>query len=137
MTNSLILLLIGLASGFLSGLLGVGGGIIIVPALVLLAGLAPHKAIGISLAVIVPAALSGVIKHHFSGNVEWGIALMIAAGAVVGGYSGATAASHVPGDILRRVFGVFLILIGLNMFFGKTAGASPEQAKTAQNTLQD
>lgn len=111
---------IGLVSGFLSGLLGIGGGFIMVPALIIFVGLSPHHAIGASLAVIVPTAISGVFKHYSLGNVDFRMAAMVAVGAVVGSYIGATTTAYVSGDTLKKIFGVFTVLVGCNMLFGYT-----------------
>ncbi|RKY57690.1 MAG: sulfite exporter TauE/SafE family protein [Candidatus Latescibacterota bacterium] len=106
---------IGLAAGTASGLLGIGGGVVLVPALTLLVGLDVHKAVGISLATIIPTAISGTVKHYSAGNVDLKIALFIIAGAVTGGYLGATLSQHLPAHVLRRVFGGFLIVAAIRM----------------------
>lgn len=107
--------------GTLSGMLGVGGGIILVPVLILLMKIEPHRAIGISLAVIIPTAISGVTKHYRNGNVDLRIALLVAIGAIAGAYLGATVAGSLPGGTLKKIFGGFLIVMGLNMLFEWTS----------------
>lgn len=111
---------LGLGAGFISGTLGVGGGIILVPALIVLFDLSAHKAIGISLAIIVPTALVGALRHYYSGNVDLQLALPIIAGGLIGGYVGAWSTTFLSGDTLKRVFAVFLILVGVNMLFNLT-----------------
>ena len=114
------LVAVGVLAGALSGLLGVGGGIILVPALLLLAGLNVHEAIGVSLAVIVPTALAGVLTHYRAGNVDLKLALLVAVGGVVGGVLGASLANYIPAQTLKKVFGVFLVIVGACMLFGWT-----------------
>jgi uncharacterized membrane protein YfcA len=114
--------LIGLVSGVTSGLFGVGGGIIMVPAMVLL--LSPpirdiKQAIGTSLIVIIPTALMGSYKHFTQGNVEWRTALALAPLAVAGSYLGAWLTLHIHADNLKRAFGAFIILVGARLLFFK------------------
>lgn len=110
--------LVGLVGGVTSGLFGVGGGVIMVPAMVLL--LSPpirdiKQAIGTSLLVIIPTALAGMGKHFHQGNVDWRLALALAPGAVLGGFLGAWATTFVSADNLKRAFGGFLILVGVRL----------------------
>jgi hypothetical protein len=110
--------LIGLVSGVTSGLFGVGGGIIMVPAMLLLLSQPIRdikQAIGTSLVVIIPTALIGSAKHFTQGNVEWRTALALVPLAILGGYLGAWLTTHIPADNLKRAFGVFLILVGLRL----------------------
>lgn len=131
MSQILILVCIGLLSGFLSGMLGIGGGIIIVPLVIMLFGLSAHQAIAVSLAVIVPTAIAGSLKHYSAGNIDLKFALLIAIGAVSGAYLGASVANMLPGETLKKILGATLVLIGLNMLFGwttavsRTGGSSP------------
>jgi uncharacterized membrane protein YfcA len=106
--------LIGLVAGVASGLLGIGGGVIIVPALILLIGMEPRQAIGLSLAVIIPTALVGFIKHFSYGNFDVIIFFALGSAAVVGGYLGATLAGKFSTLMLKRILGVTLILVGIN-----------------------
>ena len=112
-------LLIGLFGGVTSGLLGVGGGIIMVPAMNLLAGVPIKTAIGTSLAVIIPTALVGVSEHHRQGNVDWRIALWIALTATVGGWIGAKFVGSISPLLLKRSFGALMVLVGTRMALGK------------------
>ena len=89
----LILIIIGVCAGIISGLLGLGGGVFLVPALLLFLDMSIHKAIGISLAVIVPTALSGALKHYHLGNVDLRVAALVAVGGIVGGFLGAILAN--------------------------------------------
>ncbi len=113
---------IGLVSGVTSGLFGVGGGIVMVPAMMLL--LSPpirdiKQAIGTSLIVIIPTALMGSYKHFQQGNVEWRTALALAPLAVAGSYLGAWLTTQIHADNLKRAFGGFIILVGAKLLFGK------------------
>jgi len=117
--NPYILFAIGLISGITSGLLGVGGGIIMVPAMTLIAKLPVKIAIGTSLAVIIPTALVGVFKHHQQGNVNWEVAAYLSVAAVVGGWLGAWLINHIPPESLKRGFGVVLMLVGLRMVLNR------------------
>jgi len=114
--------IIGLVSGITSGLFGVGGGIIMVPAMMFF--LSPpirdvKQAIGTSLVVIIPTALMGSYKHLTQGNVDWRTALALAPLAIVGSYLGAWLTTHIPADNLKRAFGGFLILVGARLVFFK------------------
>ena len=118
----LIASIIGLVSGIASGLFGVGGGIVMVPAMVLL--LSPpirdvKQAIGTSLVVIIPTALVGSYGHFRQGNVDWRTAIALAPLAIVGSSLGAWLTSYIPADNLKRAFGAFLILVGAKLLFGK------------------
>jgi uncharacterized membrane protein YfcA len=100
---------IGLAAGFLAGLLGVGGGIFLVPAMVLLLGFDQHVAQGTSLVAIIPAALTGSWTHHRRGRLQLRDAAALAAGGVGGAVLGAVFALSLDDELLRRLFGLFLL----------------------------
>lgn len=107
---------IGLVAGLLSGMFGVGGGILIVPALVLLLAYPQRLAAGTSLAAIVPIATVGVISYALSGNVQWVAALILAAGAVVGAQIGSWLLPRVPVKALQLGFAVFLLVVIVSLF---------------------
>ena len=109
------LLLLGAAAGFASGLLGIGGGVLMVPALVLLFGVSQQLAQGTSLAVIVPTGLVGAITHAGMGNVELRIAGLLAAGGVSGAVAGAALAVHLPQPPLRVCFAVYLMAVAARL----------------------
>ncbi|WP_446812244.1 sulfite exporter TauE/SafE family protein (plasmid) [Methylomonas sp. 2BW1-5-20] len=116
MNPSLIiqLLVIGLISGVASGLFGIGGGVLIVPALVYLAGFSQHAAIGTSLAILLPpVGLAAVIEYYRHGNVDIKAALIVAVALFLGGWIGAVIADHVPEIQLRLAFGVFVVMLGI------------------------
>ena len=115
-----IFLVIGLLAGVLGGMFGIGGGIIIVPALILLAGFAPHTATGTSLAVfLLPVAALGAWTHYKAGNVRIGAALTIAAGVFIGSYFGARIAGQFSPLALKRAFALLLAVVAVRMWFGK------------------
>ena len=120
--NFVIAGLIGLVSGVTSGLLGVGGGIVMVPAMMFFmkADMRDIKmAIGTSLAVIIPTALMGSYKHYQLGNINWQVVFAIVPLAVVGGFLGAKLTAVISADHLRRAFGGFMVLVGCRLLFFK------------------
>jgi uncharacterized membrane protein YfcA len=124
--NYLIAALIGIVSGITSGLFGVGGGVVMVPAMMFL--LSPpirdiKQAIGTSLVVIIPTALMGAFKHYQKdpalSNINWPIAFSLAPTAILGGYVGAWLTTQMTVADLKRAFGGFLVLVGLYLLFYK------------------
>ena len=114
------MLLVGLVVGMVSGVVGIGGGILFVPALVWLAGMDQHKAQGTSLgALLLPVGLFAFLEYYRKGNADLRIALLLAAGFLVGGYFGAVGAQYIPEIWLRRVFALTLIAVGGRMWFGR------------------
>ena len=105
--------------GVASGLFGVGGGIVMVPAMVYFLKLPIHQAVGTSLLVIIPTAIVGTLKHHQHGNVIWPTAASLIPMAIVGGYLGAWLANQMSPEILKRAFGGFLVLVGVRLLLGK------------------
>jgi hypothetical protein len=113
-------MVIGLSSGILAGLFGVGGGIFIVPALMYLAGFSQKLAVGTSLAVLLPPiGIAAVLEYYRNGNVDFRAAFIIAAMAIIGGWIGARTVNHIDTHTLKIIFGVFLIIIGSYMIFEK------------------
>jgi hypothetical protein len=105
----------GLVSGFVSGLLGIGGGIVSVPAMVLLLCVEQHTAQGISLGAIIPTVITGMLMHHNMGNVEFRVAKWIGLGAVAGGIAGASLAGHLSTHLLKLIFGGFIVIVAALM----------------------
>lgn len=133
-----VLLLFGAIAGFLAGLLGVGGGLVIVPVVsgVLAAAAvggahAQHLAVGTSLAVMVFTSFSSVLAHHKKGAVDWGVVRGMAPAMVVGTLAGSLVAGWIPGGALRWFFVVYAYAIGLQMFLGARPKASRELPGTA------
>ena len=115
-----IMLLVGLVVGIVSGIVGIGGGILFVPALVWLAGMDQHRAQGTSLgALLLPVGLFAFLEYYRKGNADLRIALLLGAGFLVGGYFGAVGAHHIPELWLRRIFALTLIAVGGRMWFGR------------------
>jgi len=113
-----LLILIGLSAGLLSGVVGVGGGIIIIPLLMLLIGLDQHQAQGTSLAVMLPPiGILAAINYHKAGFIDWKYAMLIAAAFIVGGYFGSRWAVKVDAQMLKKIFGVIMLIGGLKLIF--------------------
>lgn len=109
------LLLIGAAAGVMSGLLGVGGGIVMIPLMTALLGLTQHKAHGTSLAVIVFTAVSGALTYGWKGHTDLFVATELAIGSIIGARIGALTMNRIPARQLRMLFGGFIFLVGLRM----------------------
>jgi hypothetical protein len=113
-----MMLLVGVVVGMVSGVVGIGGGILFVPALVWLAGMDQHKAQGTSLgALLAPVGILAFMEYYRKGNADLRVALLLAVGFLVGGYIGAAYAQHIPDLWLRRIFALTLVVIGGRMFF--------------------
>ncbi|MDD5194549.1 MAG: sulfite exporter TauE/SafE family protein [Candidatus Omnitrophica bacterium] len=113
-------IVLGLLAGIASGLLGIGGGLILIPALVYIFGLTQHQAQGTTLALMIPPiGLLAALKYYQAGNVKLGMALFICLGFFVGGFLGATVVEKIPDILLKRIFGVILFLASLKMIFAK------------------
>jgi uncharacterized protein len=120
MTNTLLFVLLGLIAGALSGLIGIGGGIIIVPALVFLFGVSQHEAQGTTLALLIPPiGILGAYTYYKQGYVNLHIAGFVCIGFIVGSYIGAKVATDFTNAVLEKVFGVALLLIAIKMLFTK------------------
>jgi hypothetical protein len=109
------LITLGLLAGAAAAALGLGGGIIFVPTLVVLFGFEQHMAQGTSLAVIFPTAIVATVAHARMGNVRWRLSIPIGLAGIVGAVIGARVALQLDADLLRRMFGVFLILLAGRM----------------------
>ncbi len=115
--NPLLFLLIGLVAGVLSGMFGIGGGVVIVPALVFLARLTPESATGTSLAsLLLPVGVLGAMRYWQGGHVQVSAALWIAAGLAVGAWGGASLALSLDPRQLQRGFAVFLVAVAVHLW---------------------
>ena len=126
-TTILLLLFIGLLAGVLSGSVGVGGGVIMVPLAIYFLGYSQHQAQGMSLAVLaVPVTFVAAFTYHKSGHtLDWRYALIIALAFVVGGYYGSKIAVSINQQLMKKIFGVILIIVAVKMiFFSKAKGVS-------------
>jgi hypothetical protein len=116
----IILVIIGLVAGVFGGMFGIGGGLIVIPALVFFMGLTQHQAEGTNLAfMLAPVGLLAVFNYYKSGYVNIKFALIIAIAFVIGAYFGSIWSLQIPAPVLKRVFGVFIVLVGIKMIFGK------------------
>lgn len=111
--------IIGLMGGIASGLFGVGGGIVMVPAMMFFMKMPIKQAIGTSLVVIVPTAIIGATKHYQNGVVVWQAAWSLIPMAIIGGYTGAWLAHEMAAENLKKAFGGFLVLVGVRLLFFK------------------
>jgi len=111
-----LIAIIGLAGGILSGLFGIGGGLVIVPGLILLAGFSAANAAGTSLAaLLLPVGLLGALEYYRGGHVDPRAAAVIAIGLLVGAYFGARIGTSLDPVIAQRTFGVFLLVVGVRL----------------------
>ena len=113
-----LLILIGMSAGLLSGIVGVGGGIIIIPLLMLLIGMDQHQAQGTSLAVMLPPiGILAAINYNKAGFIDWKYAMIIAIAFILGGYFGSRWAVAVDARMLKKIFGVIMLIGGLKLIF--------------------
>jgi uncharacterized membrane protein YfcA len=112
------IIVIGLFAGVLSGMFGIGGGIVIVPALILLARFQPQQATGTSLgALLLPVGLLGAMQYWKRGDVDFRASLILAAGLFLGAFAGAKLGLSMSPLVLRRSFAVFLVLVAGQLWF--------------------
>ena len=118
--QNILFVLLGLIVGVLSGTLGIGGAVFVVPALVYMFGWEQHIAQGTTLAMLVPPiGILAAMKYYQAGHVNMVVAALLCAGFFVGGYFGGQIAQQLPADTLRKVFGAALLLISLKMILVK------------------
>ena len=116
----IVLIIIGLLAGILSGLVGVGGGIIMIPLLIILLGLTQHQAQGTALfAMLPPIGILAAMNYFKQGFVKWEYAVVIALTLVIGGYFGSKLSLSLPPQTVRRVFGVVMLIGGFKLIFSK------------------
>jgi len=121
LTIVLSLIAIGILAGIFSGFMGVGGGVVMIPLMILLLGYDQHQAQGTSLAVLaVPVTFIAAYTYHKSGHaIDWKYALIIASCFVVGGYLGSKLAVKLDQSLLKKIFAVVLVLSAAKLFFSK------------------
>lgn len=118
--ETMVLILLGIGAGMLSGLIGIGGGVIIVPALVLILGFSQHQAQGTTLALMVPPiGILAAWSYYRQGFVDLHAALFICIGFLAGSLLGARLATNISTIVLERIFGVTLLLISVKMIVAK------------------
>ncbi|QNJ98515.1 sulfite exporter TauE/SafE family protein [Constantimarinum furrinae] len=121
LTVLLALIAIGILAGILSGFMGVGGGVVMIPLMIVFLGYDQHEAQGMSLAVLaVPVTFLAAYNYHSSGHpINWKFALVIAVCFVIGGFVGSKFAVSINQEVLKKVFALVLVIAALKLFFGK------------------
>jgi uncharacterized protein len=113
-----LIIIIGFAAGMLGGMIGIGGGLIIVPALVYFLAFSQHKAQGTSLGLLVlPVAILGVINYYKKGYVDIKAVGLLSIGFVLGSFLGSKWALNLPQENLKKLFAVFLLILAIKMLF--------------------
>lgn len=115
MDNKFKVVSFGFITGIFSGLLGIGGGVLLIPLMVTYLGVSQHTAHGTSLAVIIPTAVTASIVYSFNGNMDFVPALNLAVGSIAGASLGAKLMKKIPEKQLKQLFATFLIVIGIRM----------------------
>ncbi|HLX91892.1 MAG TPA: sulfite exporter TauE/SafE family protein [Puia sp.] len=113
-----IIIIIGLVAGMLSGLVGVGGGIIIVPALAFFLGFSQHEAQGTSLGILLlPAGIFAVINYYRQGYIDLKVVLLLFFGFLIGGYLGSKLSLNLSEAIVKKIFAIMLVVVACKMLF--------------------
>jgi len=122
MSTSMLLILIGIGilTGFMAGMLGIGGAIIMIPALVFIMGFSQHSAQGTSLAVMLPPiGIIAAYNYYKAGEVNFKFAIILAIAFMAGSYFGSKYALTLPQPVLKKIFGVLLLMVAIRMLFWK------------------
>jgi len=120
LSSVFVLILIGLSAGVLSGLFGVGGGVIIVPALIYFMGMTQHGAQGTSLALmLLPIGILAAYQYFKTDNLNVSYGLIIAGAFVIGGFFGSKLSLSLDGEYLKKIFGIFMIFVALKLILSK------------------
>jgi uncharacterized membrane protein YfcA len=120
LSTILILIVIGVAAGILSGVVGVGGGIVMVPALIYFMAMSQHEAQGTSLAVMLPPiGLLAAWNYHKAGALNWKFAIIMALAFIIGGYFGSKIALNIDQRMLKKIFGIVMLLVSAKLILGK------------------
>jgi hypothetical protein len=128
-----IIIMIGIAAGILSGLVGVGGGIVIVPALIYFIGFSQKTAQGTSLAMIMlPVGILGVLQYYKQGHVDVKIVGLLAVGFIAGSFFGSKIALSISQESLKKAFAVLMILIAIKMLFLDKPKKNEDETKQSQ-----
>ncbi len=132
----LIIILVGIAAGMLSGMVGVGGGIIIVPALVYFIGFSQKTAQGTSLGLILlPVGILGVLQYYKQGHVDYKVIGILAMGFLAGSYFGSRIALSLSQETVKKIFALMMIVIALKMLFFDKTKKQGTDAKTEQQLI--
>ncbi len=119
-TDIITLVAVGISAGIIAGALGVGGGIVIVPALVFIFGMTQHQAQGTSLAVLLfPVGILAVMNYYKGGYVNFKFAVILIIAFVAGSYFGSLLSVQLPDKILRKIFGILMLVVGIKMILEK------------------
>lgn len=119
-TTILILLVIGVITGILAGMLGIGGGLIVIPALVMVMGMSQQAAQGTSLAMMLPPiGILAAYNYYKAGHVDIKFAILLAITFIIGSYFGSKIAIKLSQELLKKIFGIFLLLVAVKMLFWK------------------
>lgn len=136
-----ILILIGIAAGILGGMVGVGGGIIIVPALIFFLGFTQKMAQGTSLGILLlPVGILGVIQYYKEGYIDMRVVAVISLGFLIGSFFGSKIALVLPQETVKKIFAILMIVVGMKMMFfdksetTKTTAISSENDNAKENT---
>jgi len=134
----IILLVIGLAAGILGGLIGVGGGIIIVPSLIYFLGFSQKEASGTSLGILLlPVGILGVLQFYKAGYIDMRTVWLVSFGFLVGSYFGSKIALRFSQETVRKIFAVVMILIALKMIFFDREMKDKKEDATSVNSFLD
>jgi len=118
--KEVMFIMLGVLAGAMSGLFGIGGGVIIIPALVLIAGFTQHEAQGTTIAVfLLPVGILAAMQYYKSGHIHIIVALLICFGFLIGSFFGANVAESLSHIALKRAFGIFLLIMSVSMIFSK------------------
>ncbi|HEX4373116.1 MAG TPA: sulfite exporter TauE/SafE family protein [Puia sp.] len=114
----IIIIIVGLAAGMLSGLVGVGGGIIIVPALAFFLGFSQHEAQGTSLGILLlPAGIFAAINYYKQGFIDVKVVLLLFVGFLIGGYFGSKISLNLSEAVIKKIFAIMLVVVAAKMLF--------------------
>jgi uncharacterized membrane protein YfcA len=120
MSNEILFIILGLIAGIFSGIIGLGGGVIIVPALVFIFGMSQQQAQGTTLALMVPPiGILAAYTYYQSGFVNLKVAGLVCLGFIFGGWLGAKIAVQLPKEVLQKIFAIVLLFLAVKMFFAK------------------
>jgi uncharacterized membrane protein YfcA len=131
-----LFIVLGLFAGLISGTLGLGSGVVFIPALVLICGFEQKSAQGTALAVMVPMTLVGALRYWRNPEIDMSltIILLIVIGALIGALAGTELASRLPSHILRKMFAIFLVIVAVRMFITTPGLKQPESGTNLSNS---
>ncbi len=117
--TTLYFILTGVFAGFTCGLLGIGGGTVVIPALIFMFDFEMKKAIGTSLVFIAAASVMGVIGHQQLNNIDWRAGAIMGLGAVIGVFIGVYLTQIIPNSLLKKIFGICLFIVSIKLIISK------------------